>query len=346
LNIWNVVFSTIIAALLAVPSLADSVPDPLFQDDTLLEVTITAPFNTIMAERPKDDSLPGIFKFRDASGADVKFDVDIRTRGHFRHETCDFPPLFLNFKKSQVKETLFQNQNKMKLVVHCDDAATYEQIVLREYLAYRILNAVTDESFRVRLLRVVYVNTEKKNKEQVRYAFLIEHKNRLGDRLGVKDLEIVRTLVQSIQPEQLNLSSIFEYLIGNTDFSPVAGPPGDECCHNYVLFGREGQPILAVPYDFDQSGFVDAPYALPDKRMRIRSVRQRAYRGRCVNNSYIDASLQRFKDSRAAIYTLIDEQEGLSSRTRNSMLKYVRKFYEIVDDPRKVEKHIVKSCLN
>jgi hypothetical protein len=137
LNIWNVVFSTIIAALLAVPSLADSVPDPLFQDDTLLEVTITAPFNTIMAERPKDDSLPGIFKFRDASGADVKFDVDIRTRGHFRHETCDFPPLFLNFKKSQVKETLFQNQNKMKLVVHCDDAATYEQIVLREYLAYR-----------------------------------------------------------------------------------------------------------------------------------------------------------------------------------------------------------------
>ena len=175
---------------------------------------------------------------------------------------------------------------------------------------------------------------------------MIEHKNRLGDRLGVKDLEIARTLVQSIQPEQLNLSSIFEYLIGNTDFSPVAGPPGDECCHNYVLFGREGQPILAVAYDFDQSGFVDAPYALPDERMRIRNVRQRAYRGRCVNNGYIDASLQRFKDSRAAIYTLIDEQEGLSSRTRNSMLKYVRKFYEIVDDPRKVEKHIVKSCLN
>jgi len=345
LNISNLVIVTLAATLMAVPALADSSPDPLFQADALLEVTISAPFKTIMQERPKDEPLPGVFQFKDAAGVDVKLDVELLTRGHFRHETCDFPPLFLNFKKSQVKGTLFQNQNKLKLVVHCDDARTYEQIVLREYLAYRIFNAVSDESFRVRLLRVVYVNTEMKNKEQVRYAFLIEHKNRLGDRLGVRDLEIERTSIASIRPEPLNLSSVFEYLIGNTDFSPVAGPAGDECCHNYVLFAEDNKPILAIPYDFDQSGLVDAPYALPDERMRIRSVRQRVYRGRCSNNSHIETSLQRFKDSRDVIYALIDDQVGLSNRTRKSMLKYVRKFYEVVDDPGRVEKQIIKECV-
>ena len=217
---------------------AGDLPDPLFQDDATLAVTITGPLTTVAKERPKEDYVPGQFSFTAADGTSVSLDVEIRTRGHFRHETCDFPPLTLNFKKSQTDGTLFDKQDKMKLVVHCDDSKRYEQAVLREFLAYRILSQVTNLSFRVRLLRVTYVDSEQRRDEQVRYAFLLEHKNRLAKRIGRKDLEIARTKVSAIQPDQLNLTSVFAFLIGNTDFSPVAGPPDDECCHNYVLFGN------------------------------------------------------------------------------------------------------------
>ena len=345
MGIRSLVITSIAVSLTAAPGLADSLPDPLFQDDGLLEVTLTAPLKTLKRKRPKEEYLPGLFVYKDADGAEINLDVDIRARGHFRHETCDFPPLSLNFKKPQLENTLFRNQNKLKLVVHCDNAARYEQIVLKEYLAYRILNAVSELSFRVRLLRVTYIDTEKKHKDQVRYAFLIEHKNRLGERFGVKDLEVERVAVSSINAEQLNLSSVFEYLIGNTDFSPVAGVPGDECCHNYVLFGKENESILAIPYDFDQSGLVDAPYASPDPRMKIRNVRQRVYRGRCGNNSHIDASVQRFKDNRDVIYKLIDEQEGLMPKTKKSVLSYVQGFYKVIDKPSNVEKRLVKKCV-
>ena len=259
----------------AVFSAESETPDPLFQDDETLHVTITAPLTTLVRERPKDDYLHGVFQYMEGDGTAVKFDLEIRTRGHFRHETCDYPPLSLNLKKSQTDGTLLDKQNKLKLVIHCDYSERYEQTVLREYLAYRILNAVTDMSFRVRLLRVTYVNTEKRGEGQVRYAFLIEHKNRLAERYDLKDLKIERTSVSSIQADRLNLTSVFEFLIGNTDFSPVAGAPDDECCHNYVLFGNNVDPIIAIPYDFDQSGFVDAPYAQPNPQFHIRSVRQR-----------------------------------------------------------------------
>jgi hypothetical protein len=320
-------------------------PDPLFQDDATLEVTIEAPLTTLVRKRPKDDYLPGVFRFTNSDGSTVDLDLEIRTRGHSRHDTCDYPPLSLNFKKSQTKGTLFDNQNKLKLVIHCKFFDRFEQMVLREYLAYRILNVLTDMSFRVRLLRVKYVNTEKNKDGQVRYAYLIEHKNRLAKRYDLKDLEIDRTSVSSIQADQLNLTSVFAFLIGNTDFSPIAGAPDNECCHNYVLFGKDDSPVLAIPYDFDQSGLVDAPYAIPNPNFNIRSVRQRHYRGRCVNNVHVAASLQKFRDARAVIYALVSEQQGLEPRTRKRLVDYIDDFYELIDDPEAVEKKIINRCI-
>ena len=320
-------------------------PDPLFQSDETLQVTIEAPFTTLVRERPRDDYLPGLIKYLQADGTAVELDLEIRTRGHFRHKTCDYPPVLLNLKRKQTGGTLFEGQNKLKLVIPCKYADRYEQSVLREYLAYRILNAVSDLSFRARLLRVSFANTEKTKEPEIRYAFLIEHKSRLGERYELEDLQLERTTVASINPERLNLTSVFAYLIGNTDFSPIAGPPGDECCHNYVLFGNTIDPIIAIPYDFDQSGFVNAPYAVVNENFRIKNVRQRLYRGRCVNNEHIAASLQKFGDSRDAIYALIDEQEGLKPYVQEDLVRYVDNFYKLIDSPKDVERRMIDKCV-
>ena len=134
----------ILYTVLAMPTAEAGSPDPLFQDDAALRVEITAPFSRLINERPKDREFPGSFSFKGPDGAAIELDLQVRTRGKFRHPNCDFPLLFLNLKRSQVGGTLFDQQNKLKMVVHCKDSGRYQQSVLREYLAYRMLNVMTD----------------------------------------------------------------------------------------------------------------------------------------------------------------------------------------------------------
>jgi hypothetical protein len=336
-----------LSCLLALSAFADSDsnPDSLFQSDETLRVTITAPMTTLVEERPTEGYLNGSFQYENSAGSLETFDLKIRTRGHTRHANCDFPPLRLNFKKSQTKDTLFDKQNIMKLVVHCEKSDRYEQMVLREYLAYKILNAITELSFRVRLLQVTYIDSDNRRKDQHRYAYLIEHKKRLAKRFDMQNVIVDETTISAMEAGELNLTSIFEFFLGNTDFSPIAGPPDSNCCHNYVLFQWDLDPLIAIPYDFDQSGFVNATYARPNPRFRLRSVRQRLYRGRCVNNDYIDASLQVFRERRDIIYALIKDQEGLSNGSRKYLLRYIDQFYKLISNPDDLQDKIIGRCI-
>ena len=332
-------------SLIAVPSRTDGNGDPLFQANDVLEATLTAPLGALAKERDAE-YLEATFELRSDGEESHVFDVKIRPRGHLRLETCSLPPLWLNFRKSQVKGTLFHKQDKLKLVVHCGDTIRYEQAVLREYLAYRILNLLTPYSFRVRLLRLRYIDSTGDRDEQVRYAFLLEHKNRLGKRIDAKDLKLEETTVEALQPDHLNLTSLYQYLIGNTDFSPIAPAPYDECCHNYELFERKGQELLiAIPYDFDQAGFVNAPYAIPAEQFGIETVRDRVFRGRCVNNAHIDASVERFQEVRDDIFRILETHEGMTKMTRSSLIRYVNAFYKVIDDPLKVEDRMTEECI-
>jgi len=330
--------------VLALPNAEAASPDPLFQDDAALRVEITAPFARLIDERPKDEEFQGSFSFTDTDGSRVELDLQIRARGNFRHFNCDTPPLYLNFKRSQVEGTLFDQQNKLKMVVHCKDSARYQQALLKEFLAYRMLNALTDQSFRVRLLDVTYVDSEDRRPRMVRNAFLIEHVDRLGDRLGRQQLNIFPDNVQAIQADHLNLTSVFQYLLGNTDFSPVLGSE-DECCHNYELFGEEGAPLLAIPYDFDMSGFVNAPYARPESGLGIDNVKQRLYQGFCENNNHIEASISEFLQARDTLYTLTENLQEMAPTVRGLVADYMDKFYETIDDPQAVQRELIGRCI-
>ena len=323
-------------------------PDPLFQDDSLIEIRITAPMKTLLGERPNDTYLRGTLSYQEADGNVVEFDVGIRTRGNFRRQTrvCPFPPLRINFKKSQVKGTLFRDQNKLKLVAHCrDDSDRYEQNIIKEYLAYRILNTLTDISYRVKLAHITYVDSEQKYEDRVRHAFFIEHKNRLSRRIGLPVISTGRIKTSDLEGPYSDLTSLFQFMIGNTDFSPIAGPEGEDCCHNSTLFGEEDGPIYSIPYDFDMSGLVDAPYAEPDPRFRIRRVTQRRYRGRCAYIDNLGTSVQLFQDKRDAIYRLIEEQQELEGSTRKKTLKFINRFYDVIDDPGARRHKIESQCI-
>jgi hypothetical protein len=337
-----------IVLLSAAPFAIGAEADPLFQDDTVVEITINAPMKPLLGKRPDDEYLPGKLSYKEADGSVTEFEIGIRTRGNYRRQprVCPFPPLRLNIKKSEAKKSLFHKQDKLKLVAHCrDNSERYEQNVIKEYLAYRILNALTDTSYRVRLVRVTYIDSERRDENRVRYGFFIEHKSRLSKRLELSEISTARIQVADLAGPYSDLTSLFQYMIGNTDFSPIAGAEGEDCCHNSTLFGKEGEPIYAIPYDFDMAGLVDAPYAEPNPRFRIKRVTQRLYRGRCAYIDNLPTTLKLFQDKRDEIYGMIDQQAELTDSTRKKMRKFIDRFYDVIDNPKKVQREISSQCI-
>lgn len=322
-------------------------PDPLFRNNDVIDVRIVAPLSTLLSERPTEEELPATFEYQNDAGETVVFDIQVRTRGRFRNtaEICPFPPLRLNFKASQVKDTLFHKQDKVKLVTHCKATSKYTQAILREYLTYRMLNLMSDSSFRVRLLNITYVDSENKNEPDQRFGFIIEHRDRLAKRMGMGIVDTTRTSLDKLDPGYTNLVSVYHYMVGNTDFSPIAGAKEDYCCHNHVLIGNEGEPYWSIPYDFDQSGMVDAPHAGPNPRFRLRNVQERLYRGRCVNNGLLEDTLERYRQKRPEIESLINDDPHLSRSGRTGMLNYLKIFYRTLDSDGRIKREFIKACI-
>lgn len=321
---------------------------PLFSSNDLLEVTIRGPFSTIMRERSRDEDQPGTLTYRDPEAGEVTVELGIRTRGRYRHQSrvCPWAPLRLNFKKSTTKDTVFRGSDKLKLVTHCRNGAyRYTQALLSEHLSYQIFNLMTDNSFRVRLMRVTYVDTDKDDRERTEFAFLIEHRNQVAKRIGVAVNSVESVEVDDLNGAQLNMASMFQYLIANTDFSPIRAAPSEPCCHNNVLFGDEEGAILAVPYDFDMSGIVDAVYATPNPKFELRSVQERLYRGRCENNQYLDTSKQAFVDQKQAVFDLVDDNEYFDNGTRKKNVRFINKFYDLIEKQKKFKAEIVDECV-
>lgn len=322
--------------------------DALFADFSTLEVTITAPLQQIMTDRPEEEYIPGTFEYATADGTTHSLDIGIRTRGKYRRrdDICPFAPLRINFQKKQLDGTVFDKQDKLKLVTHCrNDSTRYNQAVISEYLAYRILNLMTNSSFRTRLMRIKYVYADDDQDTVEGFAFFIEHQDRLAKRLELVEKEVPKISVSGIQPEHTNLVSVFQYLIGNTDFSPVSGSPGELCCHNSMLFGDEEPPYESIPYDFDQSGFVNAPYATANPRFELRSVTQRLYRGRCTNRSILPDTVALYRAKRSEIEALIAAQAELTNSKRRLTLAYIKSFYKTIDDDKSVDRQLAKACI-
>ena len=337
-----------LAALLP-GSLSAQEPEPpagelgvLFTSDELLNLTIEAPLRSIFREREQES------EYHDATltlggpdGNEVVLNVGLKTRGKFRlqRSTCEFPPLRLNIRTRQAENTVFAGQDKLKLVTHCQDGRSQnEQHVLQEYLAYRIYNLVSDLSFHVRLARITYVDTDGDRDTLTRYAFLIEDEELLAQRAGWQALEPPMVQPEIYVQDQLNLVEVFQYLIGNTDWDAFRNAPDEDvCCHNVKVIGDPAGPVFPIPYDFDFSGIVDTRYATPDPSLNIGDVRQRVYRGICRPREEIDETLRVFQEQKEAIYALYRNQAGLEERTLERSIEYLDDFFEIIEDPGKVQ---------
>lgn len=320
----------------------------LFAEEEALAVEIAGPLSTLLRERSDTDYYEGTLRVASPGAEARELSLKFRARGNFRRrrDTCRFPPVRLNFKRDEVADTVFAGQNILKLVTHCrPDSDSYEQYALKEHLAYKIFELHSPYAFRTRLLRITWVDTDDDDREDVRYGFVIEHKDHLAERLAAEHYEPHQSSYTRLDRHAAATVAMFQYLIGNTDFSMVAGPEDDSCCHNGILLETgEANRQLPIPYDFDLSGFVNAPYATPDPRFRIKRVTRRLYRGHCSLNEEVTGVAAHFAQQEGAVMALLQQQPGLSDRSRRRAASFLEGFYSDIKDPRRLESRLLKRC--
>ncbi len=336
--------AALLATLLAAG--AHAADNGLFTSSEPLVLRLEAPFGAIKATKAKPEYMDGKLKLQEG-GVEKVFDVRLRARGHSRKEVCDFPPLLLNFKTSDLKGSVLEGENKLKLVTHCKATPTFDQYLRLEYLSYRALNLLTDMSLRARPLTVTYYDTDRKRELEVRPGLFIEDEERFAERKGLTEAQLQRIESKQYDRDALGLVNMFEYFIGNTDWSAMLGSQGSACCHNIVPYQRADGVLVPVPYDFDSSGMVNTPYAMPNERLKITSVRQRLYRGTtCDSLADFESRFAKFDAVKPQLLELFSSSSGLDKRNAASAMVYIDDFFDTRSDPKKVERTFRSGCKN
>jgi hypothetical protein len=320
---------------------AEAEARPLFSSTDPLELTLTANFAAINKDRNPESAVryPGVLTVAGTDGAPKSIAVKLSARGHFRRmaRNCSLVPLRVEFPHEGTAGTPFDGQTTLKLGTGCEDSKAYEQITLREYLTYPIFNLVTPLSFRARLARATYVDEKSKKKTGPRFALFLEHENDVARRNEGRIVELSRVVFKDLEAEPLTRAMLFEYMIGNTDMSIWA-------LHNIRLLQKPDRTLTAVPYDFDLSGFVHAPYANPDRRLGLRSVVDRMYRGPCRTTEEFDAAAAPFRAKRTEMLAFIDGMRDLEQPVRAEAKDYVEGFFRTIDKPASIKKTFVDGC--
>jgi hypothetical protein len=286
--------------------------------------------------------VPEKLYFRNNSGIPDSVNVKLRGRGNFRFRECHYPPTWIKIDKKEAKGTMFEKNRSLKLVLPCRSAAGNDHII-REFLCYKLFESVSDFCFHTRLLNIDFTEVNRKKEKKARLTgILIEDFDDVAKRLDTKPQKDVR-----LHPNALNDTSaarlyLFEYMISNTDWSTVYQ-------HNTKLILRPPHTFISIPYDFDMSGLVDAPYSvvsqIGDQQLPINHVTERLYRGFCIPSGVMEYVRQEFI-SRKEMLLLIPPKYGadLSPDKLKFINRYLNDFFETLADDKQFERRITNKC--
>ena len=333
--------------LLSLSATAAPQISPLFASQDTLAIELEGPFSRVNSERDKSKRYDGFVWLEDSLGGRIKIAANFEVRGNWRlkKESCRYSQLWVDLKKDQVSGTVFEGQNRLKLVAQCSKQRSYSQFLLKEKLAYDLYSHFTDYHFKTRLLNVTYTDSEKEGASYSYLGFFIEHPNRLAARVEMR--EVVENTVDITQLDSLqaNRLALFMYLIGNTDYSVIQGPVNEACCHNAELLVNQAGNMIPFPFDFDNSGFVDASYAAgPSPNVGLRSTKQRLFRGHCAHLDTLDEAIAGALSTKLAVLDAINQAEGLSSSSKRASTKFVDDYYEILASPDAIQTQLVEQC--
>jgi hypothetical protein len=308
-----------------------------FNSDQLLDLTVSSDFKKLRSQKHKGLLQPATVTLYLSPTDSLVENIGIWARGEFRRTLCQTPSLMVDFKKDTTSS--LKGLKKMKLVCGCSPSSYNENLVLLEHLAYKIYNQLTDMSFKTRLVRITFKDVNSKIKSYTQYAFFIEDVDAMAKRNNCREYE-KRVNSSMANRNQMTLMSMFQFLIGNTDWSIPN-------FHNIKFIQSKADSFSApyiVPYDFDFSGLVNASYAYPNQELfGIEKVTERLYRGLPRSEEEIENVLTLFKSKKDTIMELVNSFTLLKPTERKTVTDYLAEFYKMVDDKRAIRYQFVNG---
>jgi hypothetical protein len=314
----------------------------LFADSEVFDLAIHAPLMKLMRQEAGAPDVSGSLELPDGTSVPVS----CNKYGISRLRECDLASLQFTVDANGARGTPFEGRPILRMVTPCRLRGDYDKYTVLEYLVYRSYAVIAEPALRVRLVQVSFRDSEKSTRDQIGYAFFIEDIGQAAARRGQVWLDIQSQRPNDLDAAQLTVMTLFEYMVGSTDWSALTGRPNDRCCHNVAVFGKEGVDLNAVvPFDFDQTGLVNPPYAAPpDPSLGIRRITDRKYRGLCEYNDELAGAIAIFNQKRPELEALFKSDELPYPKDRERALKYIEGFYDTINDPRKLEKNILNDC--
>ena len=243
--------------------------------------------------------------------------------------------------------SLFAGQKSLKLVTHCRNSADYQQHLLLEYAAYRMYNVLTPRSFRARLANIDYVDS---NGRPIisRVGFFLEPLKQVAKRNGLSETHAPpRIPTTYLSPPDAARYALFQHMIANHDWSMRAGPAGRDCCHNAELIGPDGPgTVVPIPYDFDYSGLVDAPYAVPPEELHTMEVTERVYRGYCLHNQDVISVARQYRNAEPQLIAVLTSTPGLDDSHQRKAIAFLQGFFADVGSDAATTAKLTNHCVN
>jgi hypothetical protein len=311
----------------------------LFTNEEVLNISLRFDVTEYRRKKPKDKYMPAILTYHINQYDSINKEISLKSRGIMRNSYCNFPPLRLNFKKNSFVEKDLIKLDKVKVVTHCSSG--HEIYLFKEYLIYKLYNVLTDFSYKVRLLNINYIDTNKKNKSLHSHAFIIEPTEFLAERIDATQVESLKLTMANIENISMNNMAIFNYMIGNTDWSV----PNQHNCKVFQqrVIANHALGVI-VPFDFDYAGLINASYAIPNENLGTQSVTQRVFMGICRPEAEYIKALEEFSYKKDEFYNLIKNFEYLNDKSKKEMLNYLDQFYRELEKPSLLVTVFRNSC--
>lgn len=260
---------------------------------------------------------------RTASGR--KWDIAVRTCGQYRLKKAATPPLKLKFWQNDLQAQGLDTFENVKIILPFYNDNTGEELLIREYLAYQMFALIDENAVCARLvpleLRDAGLGIGKKQRS---YALLLEDETETAYRLGSIATERPGIPMDSLEQYQAALTVLFQYMIGNTDWS-------FRLVRNVRLFEPEGGgPILSMPFDFDFSGLVNAPYATPAPETGLKTVRDRLLMDDGIDPRALEMAATTLLECKSDILAVC-RTPLLSQAASDDMVAYLEQFFSALE---------------
>lgn len=299
-------------------------------------ITINTDVNRLLRRSSEEEYQKATLSIVQTSeGKTIDFNGRVRARGNVRKTVCSVPPVKFDFSKSDLDSLGFIKNDKLKFVFPCTKKFFSQELLYKEFFLYSLYGFIDSNSIKVKLVDVKLIA-----KEDEKYnftGFLIEDEAEYARRNNAIVIEKGKLNSTILDRESFLKMEFFQYMIANTDWSV-----GNKHNLEFVKLPNKDR-IVALPYDFDYSGFVGHEYAVPHSSLLLDDVDQRYFFPYKITDKEFYQMVKYYKSIEEDVYRICDEATYMAPKTIASNKAYLRDFFKLLDNPEKLKGEIVKE---